>query len=294
MDSDVSDKSNADGVISGTETMKLWKQESLAIFTCFEAKDIPTFDRTARATCNTISITRDYQSVYGSFEGEKDRNIEYRPNDFSFSRTGTLVHCCTSRTTRTVELDFSDEFLQSFSDHHGVAGFADESRSASVPFLNAPQHISLLEDFIQSGGFGGSLRAEGLATLILGDFFRTLHQKDTVRNATQCVMSTADVRIIQEYIDTHFDEKIKVPVLAQLVGVSPFHFSKIFKATTGLSPYQFVIDHRVMKAKALLLSTRLSLAEISYAVGFSSQSHMTTAFNKIVGTSPKRYRQHCS
>ena len=69
--------------------------------------------------------------------------------------------------------------------------------------------------------------------------------------------------------------------------MSPYHFMRLFKKSTGKSPHQYVIEARVRKAKDLLATGKLSVCEAAYRVGFVDQSHLTRHFKRIFGLPPK-------
>jgi len=96
---------------------------------------------------------------------------------------------------------------------------------------------------------------------------------------------------VTEYIAAHIDRNLSCAELASLVELSAFHFSRRFKASTGMAPYQYVTRQRVLLAQELLTGTHLPIAEISYRAGFSSQSHLGARFKQIVGVTPRRYRE---
>ena len=93
-----------------------------------------------------------------------------------------------------------------------------------------------------------------------------------------------------DYINDNLDKQIKLDDIAQLVDISQYYFCRLFNDSTGISPYKYVIQQRVAKAKKLIESSKLSLADIAYECGFSSQSQMTQHFRKCVGITPKVYR----
>ena len=79
--------------------------------------------------------------------------------------------------------------------------------------------------------------------------------------------------------------------LAALAHMSPYHFARLFKKSTGLPPHQYVIARRVERAKELLRDRDpLPLAEVAAETGFSSQSHFTRHFKRFVGVTPRQFQ----
>jgi len=72
--------------------------------------------------------------------------------------------------------------------------------------------------------------------------------------------------------------------------MSPYHFSRMFKLSTGLSPHQYVIRQRIERAKALLTNTDLPVGVVAQEVGFASPSHFAQQFRRLVGVSPRSFR----
>jgi AraC family transcriptional regulator len=79
--------------------------------------------------------------------------------------------------------------------------------------------------------------------------------------------------------------------MAEVVGMSQYYFSKLFKMSTGTTPHQYVMRQRVERAQELLRESQLALVEIATQVGFETQSHFTSVFRRLVGITPKRYRE---
>ncbi|MEO1672233.1 MAG: AraC family transcriptional regulator [Cyanobacteria bacterium J06631_2] len=93
-----------------------------------------------------------------------------------------------------------------------------------------------------------------------------------------------------EYINDNLEQQVKLKDVAKLIDISQYYFCRSFRTSMGVSPYQYVIQQRVAKAKELIKSSKLPLADIAYSCGFSSQSQMTQHFRKCVGVTPKVYR----
>jgi AraC family transcriptional regulator len=87
----------------------------------------------------------------------------------------------------------------------------------------------------------------------------------------------------------HLDQDLTLAELATLVQMSPSCFSTLFKQSTKLVPYQFVIQCRIDRAKQLLLQGELSIAEIAHGLGFTHQSHLSRHFKRLVGMTPKAF-----
>jgi AraC-like DNA-binding protein len=93
-----------------------------------------------------------------------------------------------------------------------------------------------------------------------------------------------------ELLRDTYTQQFDLDQFARVVGLSKYYLEKVFKKATGLSPYQFVIQMRVEKAKLLLASTSRSIIDISMELGFFDQSHFTNSFRNFTGTSPLAYR----
>jgi AraC family transcriptional regulator len=95
---------------------------------------------------------------------------------------------------------------------------------------------------------------------------------------------------VEDYVEAHLGSDIALSDLAGLLGVSCDTFARQFKATTGHAPYAFVIERRVRRAESLLAHTGNEISAIALSLGFSSQSHFTTTFRRVTGTTPRGYR----
>ena len=93
------------------------------------------------------------------------------------------------------------------------------------------------------------------------------------------------------YIQRHIYEPLSLRQLANHVSYSPYHFTRIFKARTGLSPLYYVSSMRLQKAKDLLLNTDLTVRDIGLEIGQQSLGTFTTRFTEKVGITPSQFRK---
>ena len=95
------------------------------------------------------------------------------------------------------------------------------------------------------------------------------------------------------YINNHLTEILSLNDLASQASLSPFYFSRLFKKETGFSPHEYVILSRINNAKYLLNFPELSIKDVCFKTGFSSESSFCTTFKKSVGMTPSEYRLTC-
>jgi AraC family transcriptional regulator len=97
---------------------------------------------------------------------------------------------------------------------------------------------------------------------------------------------------IQDRIETELDTELSLASLAKESGYSRAHFLRMFRAATGLTPHQYVLERRLSAAQQLLRQSRMLLADIALTCGFSSQTHMNDVFRKRLGVTPLEYRRN--
>jgi AraC family transcriptional regulator len=90
-----------------------------------------------------------------------------------------------------------------------------------------------------------------------------------------------------EYIQDQLDTDLTVSGIAQAVGMTPDNFTRLFKESTGQSPYRYVVEARVRKAKELLTTGKFTISEAAHHVGFVDQSHLTRHFKRVFGLPPR-------
>jgi AraC family transcriptional regulator len=104
-------------------------------------------------------------------------------------------------------------------------------------------------------------------------------------------LSERKLRAALEYIEERLDSELMLDAIAAVTHLSPYHFTRMFKASSGLPPHQYVITRRVELAKRLLRDgADLSLAQVVARSGFWDQGHFTRRFKRLVGVTPKRFR----
>ncbi len=137
---------------------------------------------------------------------------------------------------------------------------------------------------ILSGRQLGALQLESFTTLSLAEWA----DDKAVVPSSQTV--TRKLARLDDYIREHLDQDLSLTDLASVAELSPSYFLRSFKKATGQTPHRYLMECRLQRARECLVESDLPLADIAYACGFASQSHMNDVFKANLNISPGRYR----
>ena len=93
------------------------------------------------------------------------------------------------------------------------------------------------------------------------------------------------------YMRENLSRDVQLSDLAQIAGLSPHHFARMFRQNTGTSPHAYLMGARMEKARALLAQTSMPVSDVAALVGYSAPSTFARLFKAHVGETPQRYRQ---
>ncbi len=135
------------------------------------------------------------------------------------------------------------------------------------------------------------LELDGWAQVV-GTHLLQHHSDDPIRvQRSETQLNKRALRILFEAIEEDIDTDLSIARLARILDVGTTKLSLGFRAATGRTVHQYVIERRVERAREKLETTDMPLADIAFAVGFSSQSHMTAVFRRQMGVTPGVYRR---
>ena len=99
------------------------------------------------------------------------------------------------------------------------------------------------------------------------------------------------LRRARDHADRHYAEPLDLDTLAEVAGLSKFHFQRLFRATYGVTPAAYVSRRRVERAQDLLRATNLTVTEVCHVVGFSSLGSFSSRFRELVGETPSEFQR---
>lgn len=154
------------------------------------------------------------------------------------------------------------------------------------------QVLMLLRSEMHKGdGWVGRLYVESLANVLAINLLREYSAAKPRVALYEGGLGDRKILQISDYIQAHLDQSIKLADLAEVAGMSQYHFSRLFKQSMGITPHQYLLKQRVEQAQQLLKGTKLAIAEVALQCGFNSQSHLTKHFRDATGTTPSSYRK---
>jgi AraC family transcriptional regulator len=136
-----------------------------------------------------------------------------------------------------------------------------------------------------------ALYAEALEVVLAHELLRLNETPSLAEGVAKGGLAAWQKKRVASYIDEHFAEDVPLLTLAQIAGLSPYHFSRAFKESFGIPPHRYQMITRIERAKLLLAEPQISVTQAGIKVGFSETSSFSIAFRKITRQSPSEYRR---
>ena len=143
---------------------------------------------------------------------------------------------------------------------------------------------------LEDGSPAGPLYGESLGMALATYLVRRYSVHNSAKPDYRGSLPTTRLNRTLEYINQNLTRDLRLWELAQIAGMSPNYFCELFKASTGMPPYQYILRCRIERAKQYLRDPKMTLSCAAAAAGFADQSHFTKVFRRIVGVTPLTFR----
>ena len=189
-----------------------------------------------------------------------------------------------------VTMTISDEALMAASDGAGSRIELRLERELVDPRLRA---LATAVEVERAAGFpSGRLFLDSIEQALARALILGYAVRDYSTRVYRGGLSPARLRRIKELVQERMEEDLSLEEMARTVGLSTAHFSQVFRNTTGQTPHQSLLWHRVQRAKEMLRSDETRVLDVAIACGFKTQQHFARVFREMCGASPTEYRYH--
>lgn len=226
-----------------------------------------------------------------NWRGDQHRDFIYRKNEIVVSpaglQSGWKWHAKSKVIVITLEPKKFETFAQS---ELGVV--LGEKQLQDIPQFvdeDITQSAILLKEALQNE-FGSEVLFESYARVFLTKLIQKYGMEPTDQIAFSKSFTSKHYKRVLDYVSEEFGREISIESMAEKVGLSASHFSRLFKQTIGRTPHQFVMSYRVEQAKKMLANLERPKIEIALSCGFADQAHFSRVFKQIEGITPKEYR----
>lgn len=154
------------------------------------------------------------------------------------------------------------------------------------------QQLALaLKTEIQTGCMSGRLYGESLGTALAARLVQNYAVSKPSLKVKDNGLPQSQLERVIDYIKANLTQDLSILDVATLTSMSESHFSRSFKQSVGITPYQYLMQQRVERAKQLLKQQVISISDIALDCGFANQTHLTKVFRRMTGMTPRAYQK---
>ncbi|BAZ16190.1 AraC family transcriptional regulator [Calothrix sp. NIES-4071] len=254
---------------------------------CLEYYQLPAFEIPAH-------YQNDYTVVIHLHMGEVNRRLgecfkveNIKTGDIAVIPPGVIHSCTTTQKSEFIILILSSKLI-----------FEAQSKDFQEEIYEVIPHFAKPDPLIHQIGVAlkATLASDATCSYSYAESMATALAAHLVQNysvykrqRTKCCkgLPLSKLLKVNEFIFNHLAEELLVGSMASEIGMSKYHFARLFKQSTGMSPYQYLIKCRIERAKILLRDKTAKISEVASTVGFSDQSQFTRHFKRLVGATPQ-------
>jgi AraC family transcriptional regulator len=241
---------------------------------------------------HTIALFTDQARGESAAPSSRYLPYSFLPGEINLLPAGPLDACRPFTDTVMIVCALDPKLVTEVGEELGTPSTGELRSIRNIRDRSLESIVKLLAAEANSGGVSGKLFVEHLARA-LAVRFRQLSGGLQIHKPSQ--PGKMPTRVLQRVLDrmrADFATNLDLHTIAAESGYSRTHFLRMFRASTGHSPHDWLTRLRIEEAKTRLLKKANSLIDIALDCGFSSHGHFSSTFRKIVGVTPREYRRN--
>jgi AraC family transcriptional regulator len=258
-----------------------------------------TVRHTASVRCEFEPHSHPTFTVTALLSGQMSITIDASEFDVSAGQTALTntgqSHAARARDVEFVSIGISPVVVDELVSEMGLTRTAAETifraQVVSDETITAAARAIASEIAVERIGHGPMIEA-----MICQLVIHLLRSHLTVRKSAQIELSRVGpvdrrLRRAIEFMHANYSRELALEEIAAAAYLSEYHFARLFKQITGVTPHVYLANVRLERARKLLAETALPISEIAGMVGYQSQSHFTKIFKSVTGVTPRAYRE---
>lgn len=196
---------------------------------------------------------------------------------------------CEMKANRFMAMQINRKFIENLSeDMSGKRRIIFNNEPCTIPanLINQLREFSM-ENRSKQNGY--KFIIESLSIQIAVNLLRNVRSNIPQQEEYVSLSCSLNIRRAMEYMDEYYSSNFSIDDIAKEANLSKFHFIRVFKAETGKTPYEYMMDVKIQKAKELLKARQHTVTEICFLLGFNDHSHFTKTFKKKTGCTPSEF-----
>lgn len=218
------------------------------------------------------------------YEVARNKIIVFNPDINVYCKKNESV---TSRyTTLTIKKQFLHEVAQDMGFNQNINFSNVENPSSN----NIRRVISEFKQEIENHGNNSPMLIDSFSIQIVANVLREV--KSNIHSKNYCLIAgDGYVRNAKAFMEEFYSSDISITDICREIHITPYHFIRLFKGKTGLTPHEYLLNLRIENAKKLIKINDDNIMIIGKKCGFVNTSHFSTTFKRLTGVSPIEYKK---
>jgi AraC family transcriptional regulator len=255
---------------------------------CLEYYQLPAFEMRAHYMRDyTVVINLECLSLLKRRLGGCFLVEDIKPGDVAVIPPGVIHSCATTQKSEFIVLMLSSKLVSEVKSQDFCQDIVEVIPHFAKPDSLIYQIALALKATLASDNTCSYVYAQSMATALAAHLLQNYSVRKKQRSECCKGLPSSKLLKVTQFIFNHLSEDLLVGSMASEIGMSKYHFARLFKESTGMSPYQYLIQCRIERAKILLREKTVRISEVASTVGFSDQSQFTRHFKRLVGATPQ-------